>query len=72
MEELKRLDKKKLLLSPSVSKQQTRVGYGSIYNNDNDDMSDHNTTTQKSSNNRREHTSIAKSQESILSSQIKN
>ena len=47
MEQYKKMDKNKLLLSPSAGKQQTRVSYGQIQNNDFDD-SDYNKATTNS------------------------
>lgn len=46
MEQYKKMDRNKLLLSPSGGKQQTNLGFGAVTSTDNDDTaSDYNYTT---------------------------
>ena len=49
MEQYKKMDRSKLLLSPSGGKYQTRVGFGAVTSIDNEDIaSEYNPNTQKS------------------------
>ena len=56
MEQYKKMDRNKLLLSPSGGKQQTRVGFGVVTSIDNDDIvSDYQQITSKSQMTRKSH-----------------
>ena len=56
MVQYKKMDRNKLLLSPSGGKQQTRVGFGAVTSIDNDDIvSDYQQITSKSQMTRKSH-----------------